>query len=120
MVEAHEHYERALKIVQTSLEPDNLKAANLMCGLAIAYKNDDNVAGAVSLLTLAANTYQKHLPVNHPDIAMCMNLLGECHLRRQDFSQAEECFQTALTIRTVALGDLNPNTASTKSNLGVF
>jgi CHAT domain-containing protein len=54
----------------------------------------------------------------HPEVARCLNLLGELHGRQVDMARAEPLFQRGLAIREATLGRDHPEVASSLTMLG--
>lgn len=54
----------------------------------------------------------------HPEVADCLNLLGELYGRQVDMARAEPLFQRGLAIREAALGKDHPGVASSLTMLG--
>ncbi len=54
----------------------------------------------------------------HPDVASCLNLLGEAHGRQVALARAEPLFQRGLAIREATLGKDHPDVASSLTMLG--
>ncbi len=53
----------------------------------------------------------------HPDVASCLDLVGELHWRQGDLAQAAPLLQRALALREKALGDQHLDVAQTLNNL---
>ncbi|MDC0711641.1 CHAT domain-containing protein [Stigmatella sp. ncwal1] len=56
----------------------------------------------------------------HPDVATCLNLMGELHRRQGDLTQAEPLHQRALAIREAALGKNHPDVAQSLNSLALL
>ena len=53
----------------------------------------------------------------HPDVASCLDLVGDIHRRQGDLAHAEPLLQRALSIQEAALGKNHPDVASSLNNL---
>jgi CHAT domain-containing protein/Tfp pilus assembly protein PilF len=53
----------------------------------------------------------------HPDVASCLDLMGELHQRQSELAAAEPLYQRALAIREKALGHNHPDVAKTLNKL---
>ncbi len=56
----------------------------------------------------------------HLEVAACLNLLGELHLRQGQYARAEPLFQRALAIREAAFGQHHPDVARLLHNLATL
>ncbi|HEX5746615.1 MAG TPA: tetratricopeptide repeat protein [Archangium sp.] len=55
---------------------------------------------------------------SHPDVASCLDLMGELRMRQRELAQAEPLLRRALAIREAALGKNHPDVAQTLHKLG--
>ena len=72
---------------------------------------------AVPLIERALALREAVLGGTHPDVASCLNLLGELHWWQGKYAHVESLLQRALAIREAALGKGHLDVASTLNNL---
>ncbi|SEL79836.1 CHAT domain-containing protein [Stigmatella aurantiaca] len=79
-------------------------------------KYSDALAQAERALTLR----QAVLGDTHPDVAACLAIMGDLHLRKGDLTTAESLFRPALAIREAALGKSHPDVALLLNGLALI
>ena len=67
-----------------------MQVANVMTGLALVHRSAGNLPSAITLLTMATETYTAALGAAHPDVAMTRVLLGECFVKQAAAIVAEQ------------------------------
>ncbi|HVG63254.1 MAG TPA: CHAT domain-containing tetratricopeptide repeat protein [Hyalangium sp.] len=72
---------------------------------------------AVPLVERALALREAVLGGTHPDVASCLNVLGELHWWQGKYAHVESLLLRALAIREAALGNGHPGVASTLNNL---
>ena len=75
---------------------------------------------AVPLAERALQLREAVLGGAHPEVASCLNLLGDVHRLRGDHARAGPLLQRALAIRETALGKEHPDVATSLHNLALL
>ena len=70
---------------------------------------------ALSATTLAI--MEKTLRADHPDVAICLNNLGQLYCAQGKYDQAEVLYKRSLAIMANTLGADHPNVAACLNNL---
>jgi CHAT domain-containing protein/Tfp pilus assembly protein PilF len=103
----------------TAQEPAGARLQEAQAALDEATKLRDtgNYSEAMTRAEHALALRQAALGDTHPEVASCLNLLGDIERRRGVLSRAEPLLQRALEIREAALGKHHPDVAKTLNNL---
>nr|WP_244237092.1 CHAT domain-containing tetratricopeptide repeat protein [Corallococcus llansteffanensis] len=84
---------------------------------ATKFKNAGSYSEALARAEHALALRQDVLGGTHPDVASCLNLVGDLYRQRGDLVQAESVLQRALAIQEAALGDNHPDVARAVNSL---
>lgn len=90
-----------------------------MTNLGRAYRDTDQLAKALPLLTEALERRRKRLGPNHPDTLAGMAILGSAHHKNGQFAQAIALLEQALEQLRRTCGPDHPVTLATHNELGV-
>jgi CHAT domain-containing protein/Tfp pilus assembly protein PilF len=103
----------------TAQEPTGarLQAAQAALDEATKLRDTGHYSEAMTRAEHALALRQAALGDTHPEVASCLNLLGDIERRRGVLSRAEPLLQRALEIREAALGKQHPDVAKTLNNL---
>jgi tetratricopeptide (TPR) repeat protein len=75
---------------------------------------------AVSLAEHALELREAVLGGTHPEVASCLDLLGDAHRMQRNYAQADPLLQRALAVREAALGKNHPDVARSLNNLAIL
>ncbi|HEV8377101.1 MAG TPA: tetratricopeptide repeat protein, partial [Candidatus Polarisedimenticolia bacterium] len=118
--EAGSLIERALRIKQTRLGPDDPElAATLTISGKLRFGTGD-YKGARDLCAKAMTLREKALPPDHPDLAATLECLGKARCQLGDFDGARVAFERARKIQEASLGSDDPMLARALNNLAII
>ena len=112
--------QRALKIREKALGPDDPDTAFSLLTLSALYQAQGNYAQAVPLLQRALKIQEKAFGPDDPKVARTISWLAFVYQSQGNFAQAQPLAQQALAIREKALGPEHPDTASSLNVLAVL
>ena len=98
----------------------SLEAANLLYQTGNYLTEQAQFKQAEALLKQAHALYLQLREPEHPNIAACLNDLGEIRRFQGNYTQAEELYKQALMILEKTSGTENSGIASTLNNLGLL
>jgi CHAT domain-containing protein/Tfp pilus assembly protein PilF len=110
-------FQRALKIRETALGPEDLVTAMSLNSLALLYLDMGDYAKAEPLFQRSLKICEKARGPEHPDTASSLNNLAVVYENMGDYAKAEPLHQRALKIREKALGHDHSYTAQSLNNL---
>ncbi|MBX7080212.1 MAG: serine/threonine-protein kinase [Nannocystaceae bacterium] len=111
--------EHARMALAHALDPDGLREAERLSGLATVQRLRGANDVAQALHERALQLREAALGPDHPDVAASLASLANVFRAVQDYPRARALHERALAIRERALGPAHPSVASSLSNLGV-
>lgn len=111
-------YERAMKIREKTLGPENPEFASSVNSLAILYRHQGLYDKAEPLYIRALRVRQKIFGEIHADIAQSFNSLGCLNQDMGRFKEAEDYLLRAISMRETLCGPNHPDVAMSLANLG--
>ena len=103
-------------VKKAPMDPRLVEAQEALDG-AQSLKEAGEYPKAVLLGEYALELWESIHGDTHPEVANCLNLLGDTHRLRGDYTQAEPLLQRALAIREAVFGKHHPDVAQSLSNL---
>ncbi len=109
--------ERALRLCEAHLPPNDPKLAISYSNLALVQKAEGDLRGARQSLERALTIDQAHYPSDHPTLAIRYSNLSQVQQAEGDLSGARQNLERALTIEEAHFPDGHPNLAIRYHNL---
>jgi tetratricopeptide (TPR) repeat protein len=116
---AADAFERAFRLAEKALRPDDPALGAVINNLGVVYLHQNRYAEAQSLLGRALPIQQKALGGDHPQVAQIYHDLGGLFLRRGE-PEALAFYTQALKIREKALGPDHADVAATLYGLALL
>jgi len=110
---------RAVAIRQCSMGATHRLVALDLAVYGAALLDLDRVDDAESAFHAALDIFQSHHPADRYEVAVNLNNLAACQLRRHDPHAAEDLVRASLTIKRAILGDQHPEVARLLNNLAI-
>ncbi len=114
---AEDAYRRALVVAERHLPGDDLRAARLRNDLGVVLKYTGAFDEAAALYTHVHTVFVARLGPVHPDVGMVLHNIGGLAHARGRPADGETAARAAVSIRSAALGDDHPTSATDRSAL---
>jgi len=114
--EAEKNFRKAVNRAE-AFEPEDLRLAQSLNGLAETFLAQGRYTEAEPLHKRALAIREKALGPEHPDVAQSLNNLAVLYKAQGRYTEAEPLYRRSLAIREKALGPEHPDVALSLNNL---